>query len=96
MSGKKFLFEPYKFFKRAAAVVRFWNNTPLQLWGICQNCTRTRLHENKFARGHKTAQGNKIARRQFCTKGQFFTRVKKTEKKLKDKLIKIQKEKKSY
>ena len=47
--------------------------------GTGLNYTKTRLHEDKFAREHKiaredkTAWENKIARRQFCNKGKFCT-----------------------
>ena len=45
--------------------------------GTGLNCTKiklhdvTKLHEAKFAQGHKAARGNKIARRRFCTKVSF-------------------------
>ena len=39
--------------------------------GTVQNCTKTKLHEGTHE--DTFAQGDKIARRQFCTKGQFCT-----------------------
>ena len=47
--------------------------------GMDQNCTKTELHEDIFARGHKIAQGDKISRKHFCT------RVKNNKNKIKQK-----------
>ena len=71
------------------------------LMGTGQNCTKTKLHENKIARRYfciKTNlhEGTKLHEGQFCTKGQFarLTFLHENKKKLENKLIKKQKEKK--
>ena len=43
--------------------------------GTCQDFTKTKLHEDKFAQGYK------IKQTQFCTEGHLYTRRKKKHKK---------------
>ena len=59
----------------------------LNLSGTGLNCTKTKMHEAKIARGHKMTRVNKIARRQFCTSYIFARKQNNKEKKINKKKV---------